>query len=76
MLKYGAYVGLEAFDGRVASVMVVVEQSVSGTCSCKSSDLKMGVGSRPGESEKDDGIRRGRSARIRGRMVWVSELRT
>jgi hypothetical protein len=64
---------LTVFGGRSASVMVVVEESVSVTCSCGDGGSEMGVtGSMV--SGKDAGIRRGRRARVRFRMARVSEL--
>jgi hypothetical protein len=73
--------GLWVFGGRLATVMVVVEEaeeSVSVASSCERGGSKMGVtGSRVGGNV--GGIRRGRSARGRVRagewvVVWVGEL--
>ena len=75
--------GLWVFGGRLATVMVVVEEedeedSVSVASSCGRGGSKMGVtGSSVGGNV--GGIRRGRSARGRVRagewvVVWVGEL--
>jgi hypothetical protein len=64
---------LSVFGGRLASVMVGVEESASATCSCEDGGSKMGVtGSRLGGNV--GGKRSGRRARVRVRVERVSEL--
>jgi hypothetical protein len=53
--------------------MVVVEESVSVTCSCKDGSSKMGV-TRSRLGGKDGGIRSGRSARVQVCVVCVNKL--